>query len=246
MKIKGTIKNNLPSAKPVKEKMSTIIEKINPNLPRANGSVYCLIGPPGGGKSSLLLSLFSKEGGNSFYRNKFDNIYLITPESSFLSVSNHPFKTHEKVFHELTAELLETIYDNTLELKIEALENKTPIEHTIVIVDDYASDLKENDIIQALKKILTKSRHINTFFIFTLQAYNLFPMILRKLITHITLFKPKNNIEFENIRTEILNTNKDDSLKLFNFVFDKPYNHLTIDTKTNEKRKNFELIEFEE
>ena len=42
-------------------------------------------------------------------------------------------------------------------------------------------------------------------------------------ITNITLFKPKNNIETENIRSELLHMNRDDFNTLFNYIFDVPY-----------------------
>ena len=93
--------------------------------------------------------------------------------------------------------------------------------------------------------MLIKSRHLNCFFIFTLQAYNMFPLVLRKLITNITLFKPKNNIETENIRSELLNMNKDDFNDLYNYIFDEPYNHMDLDTTTMIIRKNFQLLNIE-
>ena len=93
--------------------------------------------------------------------------------------------------------------------------------------------------------MLIKSRHLNCFFIFTLQAYNMFPLVLRKLITNISLFKPKNNVETENIRSELLHMNKDDFNILFNYVFNEPYAHLDFDTTTNEIRKNYQLLNIE-
>jgi hypothetical protein len=71
----------------------------------------------------------------------------------------------------------------------------------------------------------------------------MFPLVLRKLITNITLFKPKNNIETENIRSELLNMNKDDALTLYNYVYDEPYTHLDLDTVDNKIFKNFNLLE---
>ena len=66
--------------------------------------------------------------------------------------------------------------------------------------------------------MLIKSRHLNCFFIFTLQSYNMFPLVLRKLITNISLFKPKNNIEMELIRSELLHMNKEDFKELIMYL----------------------------
>ena len=233
------IKNDLPQIKPVKEIMSIYIDGINPNIPNRNGFIYALIGSPGSGKSSLLLSLFRSR---NYYKNKFNHIYLITPESSFLSVKDHPFENHAKVYHELNSETLENIYNELFEIKKECLEGGYEIEHSCIIVDDYASDLKDKELIKALKQLLIKSRHIGCSFIFTLQAYNLFPLVLRKLLTNISLFKPKNKIELDSVRKELINLNEEDTLQLMNFVFDNEYNHLDVDTNTNILRKNFNKL----
>ena len=70
--------------------------------------------------------------------------------------------------------------------------------------------------------------------------------ILRKQITYITIFKPKNVAEFESIAHELLNLNKDDGLKLYNYVFDENYNHLDLDTVQNLTFKNFNLLQTKE
>ena len=116
---------------------------------------------------------------------KFNHIYLITPESSFLSVKDHPFENHNKVYHELTSEVLENIYNELVEIKKDCIDNSYEIEHSCIIVDDFASELKDKELIKSLKQLLIKSRHIGCSFIFTLQAYNLFPLVLRKLLTQI-------------------------------------------------------------
>jgi hypothetical protein len=237
------IKNNLPKTKALKEIMELYVPNIDRNLPSKNGSIYAIIGSPGSGKSNLLFSTLFKN--LNYYRSKFDNLYLITPESSFLSLQKHPFKDHDKVFHELDKATLEVIFEEILEYKKQALEDDRPIEHSCIIIDDFADGLKDKDIIMSLKKLLIKSRHINCFFIFTLQAYNLFPLVLRKLITNITLFKPKNNVETESIRAELLNMGRDEFQELTNFIYDEPYNHLDYDTNTMEIRKNFNLLEIQ-
>jgi hypothetical protein len=237
------LKNNLPITKPLKEIMELYVPNIDRSLPSKNGAIYAIIGSPGSGKSNLLFSTLFRN--NAYYRGKFDNLYLITPESSFLSLQKHPFANHDKVFHELTYDVLNNIYDDILELKKEALEEERPIEHSCIIVDDFADGLKDPEIITSLKKMLIKSRHLNCFFIFTLQSYNMFPLVLRKLITNISLFKPKNNIEMELIRSELLHMNKEDFKELTNYIFSEPYTHLDYDTNTMEIRKNFNLLNIE-
>ena len=102
--------------------------------------------------------------------------------------------------------------------------------------------MKDKELIRALKQLLIKSRHIGCSFIFTLQTYNLFPLVLRKLLTNISLYKPKNKIELESVRKELINFNEQDTTELMNYIFEKEYNHLDIDTNTNELRKNFNKL----
>lgn len=241
MKIKE-IKNDLPNVNPIKERMDIYIPKINENLPRRNGFVWTLISPGGGGKSSLMLSMFKSP---QYYRCKFDNIFYFTPASSFLSVEKHPFSSHDKVYHDLEIETLEGIYDELLQLKEEALINGCPLEHSLIIIDDFANDLKDAELSKKINQAIVKTRHLNCCWIFTLQSYTLFPKVLRKQITNATIFKPNNNEEWESINKELLNMNKVNLVNLYNYCFDKPYQHLDIDTKENKLYKNFNLLDIE-
>ena len=149
--------------------MMMYIDGIHVNLPNRNGFIYLLIGAPGMGKSSLLLSMFKN---NDFYRNKFDNIFLITPLVSFQSVKKHPFALHDKVYHELNVDVLENIYQQLLEIKDECINEDYPLEKSVLIIDDYASELKNVELVGMLKQFCIKSRHLGVALIFTLQSYN--------------------------------------------------------------------------
>ena len=94
-----------------------------------------------------------------------------------------------------------------------------------------------------LNMMIIKARNLRCAFIFTLQSYYYSPKILRKQITYITIFKPKNIAEFDSIAHELLNLNKEDGLKLYNYIYDENYSHLDLDTVENKVYKNFnELI----
>jgi hypothetical protein len=56
------------------------------------------------------------------------------------------------------------------------------------------------------------------------------------------LFKPKNKIELDSVRRELINLNEEDTLQLMNFVFNEEYSHLDIDANTNTLRKNFNKL----
>ena len=221
---------------PVKEVMNIKIPDVIDGVPNRNGFIWVLTGSGGSGKTSLMLNFFKRK---ELYRNKFHNVYYICPMSSFLSVEKHPFQDHSKVFHELTVGLLEGIYQELCQKK----ESDEDQEYSCIIIDDMASSLKENDIAKQLNKMLIKTRHISCAFVFTLQSYYYFPKILRKQITNITIFKPKNVEEWNSISKELLNMNKEDALVLYNYVYNEPYTHLDLDTVDNKVYKNFNLLE---
>ena len=243
--------------KPIKEKMDIFVPGIiNENISRRNGMVYVLTGSGGSGKSSLLLNLMKDK---SMYRGKFHNIFYICPSSSFSSVKNHPFEKHERVYHDLSVSLLEDIYQqlNAIKEKVTEKKKKKPIlyedqesdsdeeeemQYSCIIFDDQADALKNTAINTQLNKMIIKARHISCSFIFTLQSYFYMPKILRKQITYITIFKCKNIEEWNTIAGELMNLNKDDALKIFNYVFNEPYAHIDIDLVSNVYYKNFNKL----
>lgn len=234
--IKETVNENVPKQKPLREKFDVYIPNVAEGLSRRNGMIYVISGSGGSGKTNLLLNMFKS---TKLYRMKFDNIFYICPMSSFLSVEKHPFANHDKVHHELTLDLLESIYNQLDELK----ESQEEPHYSCVIIDDFADSLKDVAIQKQLNKMLIKARHIQCSFIFMVQSYYYFPKILRKQITYLTLFKSKNKEEFETLTKELICLNKDNAQILYDYVFDQPYTHLDIDTVENKYYKNFNPLE---
>ena len=239
MQISEIPNSNIKATKPVKEKMDKYIPDIVEGISRRNGMIYLLIGSGGSGKTSLLLNQFRKGGA---YHKKFHNLYLFTPSISFASVQNHPFEKHDKVHHELTRDTLEELYAELKDRKDEH-DDEDENEYNCVIIDDMANTLKEKDVQKMLNTMLIKARHLNTCFIFTLQSYLYMPKMLRKQTTFATIFKPKNREEWNSINQELLQMKEDDAKKLFDYVFEKEYSHLDIDTIENHVYRNFNLLE---
>jgi hypothetical protein len=224
----------IPKQAPILEQMDVFIPKIPDGVSRRNGMIWLLTGSGGSGKTNILLNFFKS---NKLYRNKFDNIWLVCPESSFNSVQKHPFENHDKVYNELTVGLLESIYDQLVEIK-ESGDN----EYSLIILDDLADMLKNKDIQTTLAKLVIKLRHLRCGMIFTLQSYYYMPKILRKQITYLTLFRSKNYEEWYGLSKELIGLNKEDAMKLYNYVFDAKYQHLDIDLVENIYYKNFNKL----
>jgi uncharacterized protein involved in tolerance to divalent cations len=105
-----------------------------------------------------------------------------------------------------------------------------------------AATLKDKSISNELNKMIIKARHLCCSFIITLQSYFYCEKIIRKQLTYVTIFKPKNIEEWNSIAKELFNMNKDNALVLYNYVFDAPYNHIDIDLVENKYYKNFNLL----
>jgi hypothetical protein len=240
LEIKEEINKDIKSIKPVKEKMDKYVKDIPDGVSRRNGMIYLLVGSGGSGKTSLLLNQFRKGGA---YHRKFHNLYLYTPSISFMSVQHHPFEKHDKVYHELTRDNLEELYEELKERKEEYDDDgDEEMEYNCVIIDDFASSLKDKDVQKLLNTMLIKARHLNTCFIFTLQSYMYFPKMLRKQTTYATIFKPKNKEEWRVIVDELLQMKEDDAKKLYDYVFGQEYSHLGIDTIENKMYRNFNSL----
>jgi len=233
------INNDLPETDPVHENFGVLIDDINENLPRHNGTLWAICGKGGSGKSSLFLSLFKSK---KLLRAKFDELHYIVRPSSFNSVKKNPFSKHDKIHHDLTPDLLHAIHEEALDRKVECLDNNEPIEHTCVIIDDFGASLKNLDIQRALKEIMNVARHANLYIIFIVQTYRMIPAELRRILTHVSLFRP-NPEEWNLIVSEVLMKKKDISEQIYNYVFDEMYNHLDLNAKDGTIRKNFKLLE---
>ena len=201
----------MPTFKPIKESQEIYIPNIEAqNISKRNGMIYILTGSGGSGKTNLLLNLFKNR---HCYRGKFHNIFYFCPQSSFLSVLNHPFKNHSRVYHEFTVDILMSIYEQLHDLKEGKNKNDSDsddepeIEYNCIIIDDFEDSLKDKDLERVLNMMIIKAKHLRCAFIFTLQSYYYFQKILRKQITYITILKPKYIAEFDSIAHELLNLN---------------------------------------
>jgi len=132
--------------------------------------------------------------------------------------------------------------------QIQEEEEEIPeLEYSCLFIDDMAAYMfKHEELKTILNKIVSKTRHLCLAVIITLQELKYFPLNLRKQITNLSIFKPKNYEDWANLCKEYFNMNKEDSLKLYNYVFDKPYTHLDVQTNNGSTKyyKNWNLLNF--
>ncbi|KAJ1617966.1 hypothetical protein T492DRAFT_849684 [Pavlovales sp. CCMP2436] len=112
----------------------------------------CFIGPPRSGKTSLSTALLTQTA-PKVYNGVFDHVFLFVPATSFASMSDSPFRNHDKVSHELDKATLEAVI-----VKLEAASKKK--ENSLIIIDDFMASLKENTLKSALEKLISNRRHL--------------------------------------------------------------------------------------
>lgn len=235
--------DNIPAPKPIKEAMDIYVKGIPEGLSRRNGAVTALCGAGGSGKTNMLMNLFQDK---ALYKGKYHNVYYFVPEGSFKSITKHPFRNHDKVYHELDIETLKEIVNGLEAKKNEAEANDDELEYSVIIIDDFASSLKDKAMVRFLNSVITRTRHLQLHIIICLQSYLYCPLIIRKQFTYVSLFKPRNKREWETIMNELINLNKDDALKLYHYIFDEKYTHLDIDNVENKMYKNFNELTLHE
>ena len=184
-------------------------------------SLSVFSGAPGSGKSTLAIgALLSK----SFLAGAFDRVYVFIPLESMQSMRDNPFSDlpEDRIRHEVDADTLES-------LQRELRENSAKGMNSLVLIDDFASDLKRKEVARVLKTIVLNRRHLRTSVWLITQGLILLPLDLRKVITTLHLFKPSSQKESTLVFNEFnLPFSKDEWRKLQTFVFRDKHDFLTI------------------
>ena len=127
-----------------------------------------------------------------------------------------PFKDIPKnqVYRKLTIEGLE-------ELEERIKKNREDDLHSVIILDDVGSEIKLSAaVLKKLTAMQQNRRHDFTSYFCLLQKFKDAPTGIRNNISHLMLFKPKNEVEKEAIATELFPFNKKKFQQLFNYIFE--------------------------
>jgi hypothetical protein len=90
------------------------------------------------------------------YAGVFNKVYLVIPQPRFESLGeDSPFKNHTRVVHGLTPAFLQA-------LQSELESNAQDSLNSLVIIDDFAAELKDHVLRKGLEKLINNRRHIRT------------------------------------------------------------------------------------
>ena len=195
-----------------------------------------IIGKPGSGKTSLLISFLTSKGSNKIYRKCFDNILLVMPTHSRNSLKNNIFKDHveDKMYDELNVDSITDIHN-----KLQSYSGED--ENTLLILDDIGASLKDSSILKLLKTIIYNRRHLKCKIIMLIQSYKSIPLDIRKLVSNVFMFKP-SKMEFETLFTELFEQYKELTLEIMQLVFDQPHKFLMLNVDSQKMYTGFDEV----
>lgn len=195
-----------------------------------------IIGKPGSGKTSLLVSFLTGKKDKKVFRKVFDHILIVMPSSSRSSIKKNPFEKHtpDKMYEDLDFDTINTIYDR---LKLSSAEN----EKTLLILDDVGASLKNTELQKLFRKIIYNRRHLKVHVFVLLQSYLSVPKEIRKIFTNLIMFKP-SKVEFQNLFDELFETKKDLAIDIMNMTYDIAHQYLFLNIETQRMYKNFDEI----
>lgn len=217
---------------------NTLGKHIPKNLPSQHFA-WCFSGKAGSGKTSLCMSLLCGKGKARVFRKVFDRVHLIAPSHSLASMKQNYFKNHpqDRIHNTLTGETLNNIKEDAKDLREEDGGN------SLIVIDDMAVHLKNKHVIKELGDIIANRRHYGISLIILIQSYLFLPLIVRKQLTHLCMWKPTNRKEMESVFGELIYLDKDTCSKLHKFVFRDKYDFLYLDINSDQPfHRNFNTL----
>ena len=241
------IKNNIDLSPYKFECDKLICDSIPHPLPKTTFKI-ALIGKSGSGKTSLLRNLTEKGGKNKIYKNKFSNVFYISP--SIKSMENKPKLQEDRFYKSLNElpEILDRIKNN---------EDHSGL--TLLIMDDITNEIKESgELGNNLKQIYQNNRHLGNPIlddddgsvlesgalssIILSQRCNNLSRFIRSQLTHLIIFDPRSTkSELKTIFDEFMHCNIDVFNEILRRTFDnQKYNFLFIDINNSKIYRNFD------
>lgn len=190
-----------------------------------------IIGKPGQGKSSYIYSMFKGP-----FKKCFHTIFYICPASSMNSMEDNIFAKlpENQIYNELDGDVIDEI--------ITRCENREEGDKIAIIIDDFASSLKDISVQRGLKRLAANKRHLGVYATFILsQTWKSVPLETRRLYDNIIIFKIGAD-EMASLFSEIMPHLKDYSQAIQKAVFNKPHQYLLINTSSGRLFKGFDEI----
>lgn len=203
-----------------------------------NKHQFCaIIGLAGSGKSSLIYSMFQSK---RVFAKTYTRIFYFCPASSMDSMADNIFLDNlpeEQIYNELDTESLEEV--------IHMCKTAHKSEKIAIIIDDFASKLRDKGVKRLIKDIVQNRRHLHaSLFILSQTWFSLEPEI-RRQISNLIIFKVSKDT-MKTIFNEVVEQHEDKAEDIVKLVYDEPHQYLVLNVASGKMFKGFDRICFED
>ena len=236
--------DDIPNIKPIKLKEYEVKQskyKVAAKLPMRS----IILGPSGSGKSILLQNFIL-----DIYSGCFSRVYIFSPSinvdyqtwepvKKYLNDEvNNGDKDEEYYFDHYDEEGLFNIIDTQKKIiEYQKKHNHNKLFSVLIVVDDFADDVKFSRNSKLLHSLFTRGRHSQISTIVATQKFNALSPIIRVNASDLYVFRLRNYSDLQTFLDEVSAiASKDVILEMYNLAVDEPFSFLTV--KLTSKNKN--------
>ena len=226
---------------------------VNCGIPNTPAMIY-IVGRPGSGKSLMVESLMGEQW--SIGKGKetcFDSIWYFCPRTSQGSYKNSFMEDldPDKTYEDLSPDNLWDVYNQIQDLNPPDLKDKwgrkVEPKYSCLIMDDVITEINSKAVKPIVARMSKNHRHLRVVIIIISQNYMLLEKNTRDCVSHLIQYNTTNLRERERINEEWVGwANNREFDEFWSYIFDKPYEFLIANRRTDEYHKTFNPITIED
>jgi len=244
--------DEIPTIKPIKLKEYEVKQSkynvVSKLLMRA-----IILGPSGSGKSILLQNFIL-----DIYHKCFSRVFIFSPSINVDYQTWQPVK--DMITKEITNNddeqfyfdhydeeaLLNIINTQRKIIEYQKKHNHNKLFSILIVVDDFADDVKFSRNSKLLHSLFTRGRHSQISTIVATQKFNALSPIIRVNASDLYVFRLRNYGDLQAFLDEVSAiAPKDVILEMYRIATDEPFSFLTVKLTSKDKNKIF-MVRFDE
>ena len=243
--------NEIPTIKPIKLKEYEV-KQSKYNVVSKLPMRAIILGPSGSGKSILLQNFIL-----DIYHKCFSRVYIFSPSINVDYQTWQPVKDmiskeisnkdDEEFFFDHYDEeaLLNIINTQRKIIEYQKKHNHNKLFSILIVVDDFADDVKFSRNSKLLHSLFTRGRHSQISTIVATQKFNALSPIIRVNASDLYVFRLRNYSDLQAFMDEVSAiAPKDVILEMYKLATDEPFSFLTVKLTSRDKNKIF-MIRFQ-
>ena len=200
-----------------------------------------VLGRPGSGKTSFCVSTLTSRKPKVYYK-AFNHLWIFQPAASRKSMKCNPFGRLRHVFDDLDYANLSQVFDA---IKKQGPQADGSYETNLLLIDDFASSLKDKAIQRLLLDIILNRRHLHVSIMIMSQVYRAIPLPLRKNLSSVMqVGKIVNKAEWASLQ-EIFHLDSETMAEVMKHAFQAPHDNLLVRLDTGHLYRNLNRLVLE-